>query len=746
MTQTLEQPITLKIPMEIPDSLYQLNDILTTSGHEMYIAGGAVRDTILGKTPKDYDIATSASPEQVIQRLGPYVERAEVQGEASFAVARLIAYDGNEYEFAPYRIDRGTRSGGDAITSTKERPLSIRDDVMRRDLTINALFYRIPTRAEREQGIPGEAVDFVGGIEDIKNEIVRTVGDPEERFAEDRLRILRAFRFAGRVGGEISAETADAIRANNSLTEPSDAAVSLERIQDEVKKGIWSSKSPSHYINMLQDFGLFSQVLPGLNISRAISSSRNIAVQLATILKENNPREAARVLMDRKFGSKVKDAVKFLLELSSLGRDNLVELKKELSRIRKSAGTTLGDDDIMDFGVIIGKDFSKFLDFSSAPPVVSARDLIAGGMKPGPDLGVALRDAEISAYFEDSAEDAEDIDISLKTESSLKTLIKYLKINNFNKEARMIDQMLLKKGALGSVEESLSQPIPEVSGDVYVFDMDDTLFWSPEWHSSISTNENNEATSTHEGVDMLFEGTINLVNAINVDPNNFIRKNKDGSPNIELQRQYLDEIGEIKLISRNFDMPMLGKENQTVFVVSDKNDNPISIDAFKKFFPSKHQKRFDLRGKYVNGIAVVAGDAKFYKDHKTLGWNPNNEILDIYKSNSQNSIILTARETAPMMEDGIKDRLKSVGAQMPIAIFTKPEGHSGGKYKGHVLGLLAEQSAVSSVVFYDDNLRYIDQAKDVLLNYYGSNVAEKVKINLVSIDRKPKNINIERPN
>ena len=162
MSEIFDKPVVLEIPMEIPDSLYRLNDVMTNAGFEVYIAGGAVRDTILGKTPKDYDISTSASVQDVIKYLAPYVRFAEIQGEKSFEVARLIAYDENEYEFAPYRIDVGTRKGGGSTPAA-----SIKEDVKRRDLTINALFYRIPSLAERRAGTIGEVVDYVGGIDDI---------------------------------------------------------------------------------------------------------------------------------------------------------------------------------------------------------------------------------------------------------------------------------------------------------------------------------------------------------------------------------------------------------------------------------------------------------------------------------------------------------------------------------------------------------------------------------------------------
>lgn len=406
MTEILAEPIIKKIDMAIPDSLYDLVDKFNHRGHEFYVVGGAVRDTLLNKDPKDYDVATSASPQEVVRVLAPWAKMAEIQGEASFAVARIIAYDGEEYEFAPFRIDRGSRFGGEAELSSDKNKLSIKDDVMRRDLTINALFYRIPSRLERAEGKMGEVVDYVGGISDIENEIVRTVGNPEERFEEDRLRILRALRFAGRVGGKISEETAEAIRKNPSLTEPSDAAVSAERIQDEVVKGIRTSLSPSGYMNMLKEYRLLDQIVPGLDTKRALSSSKNVSVQLATVLSGNNPASAHKVLMDSKFGNKVASAVRFMLSLENISRDNLVELKKEISRIRKSSSDAIEDNDIMDFGVVIGKDFSKFLRFSHAPPVLSAKDLISQGVKPGPGLGEALRSAEISAYFDEEQGEA----------------------------------------------------------------------------------------------------------------------------------------------------------------------------------------------------------------------------------------------------------------------------------------------------------------------------------------------------
>jgi len=705
MSEAFDKPIIMEIPMEIPESLYQLNDVMVNTGFEVYIAGGAVRDTILGKTPKDYDISTSASVQDVIKYLSPYVKFAGIQGVKSFEVARLIAYDGNEYEFAPYRIDTGTRKGGEAAPAA-----SIGEDVKRRDLTINALFYKIPKLSERKEGVIGRVVDYVGGIDDIKNEVIRTVGDPEKRFGEDRLRILRAFRFAGRVGGELEEATANAIRENNSLTTPSDAAVSDERVAVEIIKGIISAKTPSHYINMLIDFDLFLQILPGLRVSKGTSSSRNIVVQLAIILGENNSHDVARVIFDKKFGNNIKKSVKFLLDLSNLDANSLMGLKKEYERISGSSNKTLNDEAIMEFGMLVGQSFDKFLKFAKSPPAVSPQDLIAGGMRPGPEMGEAIREAELQAYFGEDLDDSENIS-----------------------EAKNVNNII----KMAIIENPLNIPIPNLSGEVYIFDMDDTLFWAPEWHTIINTDDDGNAVSVDMEYPNLFNKAISFIEMINENHKDFIKKGRRGQDIPELINSYREEIGTLRLIKEVVDLPSLGKEKQVVFVLSDYAGEPMDISLLKKYLPSKHLKNFDLRGKYAEGKAVIAGDAFFYQSPKTLGHIVNEEILNIYNKHSNNAIILTARETTAGMQDGIKDRLLSVGAREPISIFTKPSNISSGKYKAHIIGQIAQQEMVKSIQFYDDNLKYITDVNNILENVYGSDVHSKVNIHQVSVSNKP---------
>ena len=725
MSEAFENPIIKSLPMEIPESLYQLLDILTDAGFEAYIAGGAVRDTLLGKAPKDYDISTNATPEDVIKHLSPYVKFAGVQGEKSFMVARLVAYDGNEYEFAPYRADEGTRKGGSAVFVS-----SIKEDVKRRDLTINALFYRVPTREEREDGAIGEVVDYVGGIDDIENEVIRTVGNPDERFNEDRLRILRAFRFAGRVDGELDEESANAIRENNSLTEPSDAAVSEERIKEELIKGVASSRIPANYINMLIDFDLFSQILPGLKVSRAFSSSKNIAVQLASILDSNNSQDVARTLSNRKFGNDIRNATKFLLDLPSLNRDSLMGLKKEYGRLKSSSNKIINDEVIMDFGVVVGQDFNKFLEFANSPPAVSARDLIAGGMKPGPGIGEAIREAEVEAYYKENLGDVENT-----SEADLKVINKLIKLsiilNRIEKfsEIKYLDNIITK-----FAEDNIF--IPKLSGHVYMFDMDDTLFWSPEWHNLASFDDDNIVSHVEDSAPNLLTRVVEFIENANLNPEDFIRKNVSDEERKRLAQEFREEVGSISLERQIIDIPWLGKYNQTILVAKNERNENILPDTLKKFFSSKYTKLFDVRGKYMNDAVVISGDPRFYQAPKTLGVVPNPYILDIYNENSENAIILTARESVPGMEKGILDRILSVGASAPAHIFTKPLGESSGAYKGEVIGRIASQDAVTRVTFYDDNLKYITSVDKVLSEKY-TLFKDKVEIHKVDTSSKP---------
>ncbi|MBI2372538.1 MAG: hypothetical protein HYV07_00930 [Deltaproteobacteria bacterium] len=214
---------------------------LREAGKEAYFAGGCVRDMLRGVPPKDYDIATDATPKEV-QRL---FKRTLAVG-AQFGVVLVRLPGSLEYEVATYRAD-GPYADGRRPTevsySTKKE-----EDVARRDFTINALLMDPETR---------EVIDVVGGRDDLANKLVRAVGEPERRFAEDRLRMLRAVRFAASLGFDIEPATLAGIRSHADAID----VVSKERVVAELLS-MWNGPDPKRSIELLLDTGLFGPLFP----------------------------------------------------------------------------------------------------------------------------------------------------------------------------------------------------------------------------------------------------------------------------------------------------------------------------------------------------------------------------------------------------------------------------------------------------------------------------------------------------
>ena len=223
---------------------------LRAAGHEAYLAGGCVRDRLLGREPLDYDIATSAPPETV-QALFPRT----VPVGAQFGVVLVIA-DGMPVEVATFRSDAAYVDG--------RRPSAVhfgsaREDARRRDFTINALFL---------DPLTGEVVDFVGGQADLRAGIIRAIGDPRARIAEDRLRMLRAARLAARLGFTIEPATLEAIRAAASTV----TDMAAERIGDEIVK-ILTEGAARRGFELLAATSLLATVLPEVARMQGIEQS-----------------------------------------------------------------------------------------------------------------------------------------------------------------------------------------------------------------------------------------------------------------------------------------------------------------------------------------------------------------------------------------------------------------------------------------------------------------------------------------
>jgi len=368
----------IKFDLPIPQDIQQIKDVFKKNGFKLYVVGGAVRDAILGKTPKDYDLATDAVPDKVEEIMAKAGFRTLPTGKA-FGVINVFT-DQGEYEIATFREDLSGGRRPDAVSFT-----DIEGDVKRRDLTINALFYDIDTH---------EIVDLVGGVQDIKNGVVRTVGAPEDRFGEDRLRIMRAIRFAGRFGNELDPATDAALKKDASLE-----GISGERIRDEFIKGIKSAKSQKHFLEMLDKYNLFDWIFKGLNVNKdfiARLGSYNhddYIVLLATLLKNNNLDVLKKKLNELKYTAEEVKAITFLIAMLKLDVDTAVTLKKA----EQHAGVS--QDQIRDF---CGKEnvpsqlldaFEQFRLTVSGPEVMDKM-----GLKPGPELGKAIQKIETDNF------------------------------------------------------------------------------------------------------------------------------------------------------------------------------------------------------------------------------------------------------------------------------------------------------------------------------------------------------------
>jgi poly(A) polymerase len=223
-------------------------DTLQRNGHKALLVGGCVRDILLGREPADYDVTTDAKPERVME-LFP----ESIAVGAQFGVV-LIPRDWVKVEVATFRSDIGYSDGRhpDRVVYSK----TPEEDVQRRDFTINGLLMRHDT---------GEILDFVGGQADLKAEVIRAIGEPDRRFAEDKLRMLRAVRFAARFGFDIEHATFTAIRRHAGAV----ADVSAERIRDELTK-LLTEGSARIGFELLEKSWLLSIVLPEIAAMKGV--------------------------------------------------------------------------------------------------------------------------------------------------------------------------------------------------------------------------------------------------------------------------------------------------------------------------------------------------------------------------------------------------------------------------------------------------------------------------------------------
>ena len=400
---------------------------LRERGHVAYFAGGCVRDMVRGLTPKDYDIVTTARPEEV-QRLFP---KTFAVG-AHFGVI-IVVENGFQFEVATFRSDDVYLDGRHP---SAVRFASPEEDAQRRDFTINGMFY---------DPVAEKVIDFVGGRADIEAKLVRAIGNPAQRFAEDRLRMLRAVRFATVLGYQIDPKTWEALVASA----PSINQISAERIRDELVR-IFLSPNRVRGWDLLDASGLMRAVLPELEAMKGVAQPQQFhpegdvfvhtrlmlellpenvsmplvfAVLFHDVAKPVTARvdETGRIRFNEhdRIGAEMTEAIMRRLRFSGAEIEATVEMvrqhmvfkdapKMRVAKLKRFMARPTFDDELELHRVDCQSshrnlDNYEFLlrkreEFASEPilppPLVRGHDLIALGLQPGPKFREILEAVE----------------------------------------------------------------------------------------------------------------------------------------------------------------------------------------------------------------------------------------------------------------------------------------------------------------------------------------------------------------
>jgi poly(A) polymerase len=400
---------------------------LREQGHIAYFAGGCVRDMVRGLIPKDYDIATDARPEAV-QTIFP---RTFAVG-AHFGVV-IVLENGFQFEVATFRSDDAYIDGRHPSAVHFSSP---EEDAQRRDFTINGMFY---------DPVAEKVIDFVGGCADIDAKLVRAIGDPAQRFAEDRLRMLRAVRFAALLDYQIDRKTWDALVANASSINQ----ISAERIRDELVR-IFVSPNRVRGWDLLDSSGLMRAILPEIEAMKGVLQPEQfhpegdvfvhtrlmlqflpeeVSIPLVFAVLFHDVAKPVTATVDTtgrirfnehdRIGAQMTEAIMRRLRFSGAEIEATVEMVKQhmvfkdapnmrVAKLKRfMARPTFGDE--LELHRVDCESSHRMLDnyefllrkreeFANEPiippPLVRGDDLIALGLKPGPKFGEILEAVE----------------------------------------------------------------------------------------------------------------------------------------------------------------------------------------------------------------------------------------------------------------------------------------------------------------------------------------------------------------
>ena len=368
----------------IPQSVKELHELFQSAGKKLYLVGGSVRDFLTGDKPKDFDLATDALPDEVLEIVGDKF-RTNLQGKAFGVVVVYTKEVPEGMEIATFREDVSKGRNPEVKLG-----VTIEDDVKRRDLTYNSLFYDLDTR---------QIVDLVGGKEDLQSGITRMVGDPTERFDEDSLRILRAFRFASRYEHPLHHDTEKAIEKRKQLEniDPETGEmkrISQERVWEEMKKAWKQAKDYRYYLSFFTKFDMWDEVFPGANINTNLVKSKDLVVVIANLFKnESTLGLTDRLAQEYKIELELATKVTFLISLLNFKVEDVFDIYK------KRQQCAISDVTILEWLKVETIDTNELIKFVEYKPSVSAQELMSQGFK-GKDLGIEIKRLEVEKFKE----------------------------------------------------------------------------------------------------------------------------------------------------------------------------------------------------------------------------------------------------------------------------------------------------------------------------------------------------------
>jgi tRNA nucleotidyltransferase/poly(A) polymerase len=404
---------SLKLDLPVPRHVHNLSGLFSEAGASLFVVGGYVRDHVHAHLhggpqpqPKDVDLATELRPEEVMAVLSsPKAKKLGIRvfpkGEAFGIISALMGKD--EYEIATFRQEWYDPENGDGRRPDKVWYGTPAADAARRDLTINALFYHLGEREVRDYNLDTRGLGQ--GLDDLRHNRVRTVGDPEERFREDKLRVMRFVRFFslynyGNILQWMDAKTVIAFSKYRDMK-----GVSQERIMAEFLTGLKKAYDPASYIRNLNVLALTPAMFTGCQINpdgiERIGRSRNTKAILAYLCRDNDDLKSLRQAMNKlKYPNEITDSVIYLLKLNRFQVKDVSKLLRERDLYKQLPEEQREDAwggqvrTVKEFAGFVGKEdeLGAFLRYKSQ---VKSEDFLHLS---GPAIGREMARAEAEAY------------------------------------------------------------------------------------------------------------------------------------------------------------------------------------------------------------------------------------------------------------------------------------------------------------------------------------------------------------